>query len=78
MLFAILGWGVQHVTLCKGGKYYGVHIGSFKTPAKESDPRRPGPNFYYAQQNFLEGRAHQVRFAYFIFWPEAVCGIAPG
>ncbi len=33
------GWDTQHVTLYQGGKYYGAHIGPFKTRAKESDPR---------------------------------------
>ena len=72
------GWPVKHVTLYQGGKYYGAHIGPFKTPAKESDPRLPGPNFYYAQQDLLETRAQTDGFAYSIFRPEAVCGIAPG
>jgi nucleoside-diphosphate-sugar epimerase len=72
------GWETRHVTLYQGGKYYGAHIGPFKTPAKESDPRLPGPNFYYAQQDLLEARAESDGFGYSIFRPEAVCGIAPG
>ena len=71
-------WNVEHVTLYQGGKYYGAHIGPFKTPAKETDPRIPGPNFYYDQQDLLELRAARDGFAYSIFRPEAVCGIAPG
>ena len=71
-------WNVQHVTLYQGGKYYGAHIGPFKTPAKETDPRIPGPNFYYDQQDLLELRAERDGFSYSIFRPEAVCGIAPG
>jgi len=71
-------WDVEHVTLYQGGKYYGAHIGPFKTPAKETDPRIPGPNFYYDQQDLLELRAARDGFAYSIFRPEAVCGIAPG
>jgi nucleoside-diphosphate-sugar epimerase len=71
-------WPVRHVTLYQGGKYYGAHIGPFKTPAKESDPRLPGPNFYYAQQDLLEQRAAADGFNFSIFRPEAVCGIAPG
>ena len=71
-------WNVEHVTLYQGGKYYGAHIGPFKTPAKETDPRIPGPNFYYDQQDLLEQRAALDGFAYSIFRPEAVCGIAPG
>ena len=33
---------LQHVCLLQGSKYYGRHLGPFKTPAKESDPRVPG------------------------------------
>ncbi|MCS6879063.1 MAG: NAD-dependent epimerase/dehydratase family protein, partial [Geminicoccaceae bacterium] len=29
---------LEHVHLVEGTKYYGSHLGPFKTPAKESDP----------------------------------------
>lgn len=29
---------LQHVTLVTGGKFYGLHLGPTKTPAKETDP----------------------------------------
>ena len=37
---------LQHVLVMQGTKYYGSHLGPFKTPAKEDDPRHPPPNFY--------------------------------
>ena len=44
--------GLQHVNLITGGKFYGAHLGPFKTPAKESDPRHMPPNFYYDHSRF--------------------------
>jgi hypothetical protein len=32
----------------------GNHLGPYKTPTKEDDPRHMPPNFYYDQQDFLE------------------------
>ncbi len=42
-----------HVHLVQGGKYYGVHVGPFPTPAREDDPRTVVSNFYYAQEDLL-------------------------
>ena len=53
---AAAGAAVQHVTLYQGNKYYGAHLGPFKTPAREDDPRLLGPNFYYDQQDLLRRR----------------------
>ena len=72
------GAPLEHVTLYQGGKYYGAHIGPFKTPAKETDPRLPGPNFYYDQEDLLRERAQADGFGFTIFRPEAVCGVAVG
>jgi hypothetical protein len=32
---------LQHVNLMHGTKWYGNHLGPFKTPAKETDPYAP-------------------------------------
>ncbi len=48
---------IQHVHLVQGGKYYGVHIGPFPTPAVEEQPRAPVPNFNYEQQDYLASQA---------------------
>lgn len=42
---------LAHVNLMHGTKWYGNHLGPFKTPAKEDDPRHMPPNFYYNQQD---------------------------
>ena len=37
-----------------GAKNYGIHLGPFRTPAAESDPRVTiEPNFYYPQEDML-------------------------
>ena len=38
----------------------------------------PGPNFYYDQEDLLRRRAERDGFAFTIFRPEAVCGVAIG
>jgi hypothetical protein len=75
---AAAGAALQHVTLYQGNKYYGAHLGPFKTPAREDDPRLLGPNFYYDQEDLLRLRAERDGFAFTIFRPEAVCGVATG
>src|SRR6516164_8100047 len=44
---------LAHINLMHGTKWYGNHLGPFKTPAKEDDPRHMPPNFYYDQQDLV-------------------------
>lgn len=53
---APLARGLEHVCLVQGAKYYGRHLGPFRTPAKEDDPRHMPPNFYFDQQDLLTAR----------------------
>jgi nucleoside-diphosphate-sugar epimerase len=69
---------LQHVTLFQGGKAYGCHLGPFKTPGKESDPRHMPPNFYYDQEDFLRAQSAGKRWSWTVLRPEAVCGFAVG
>jgi nucleoside-diphosphate-sugar epimerase len=69
---------LRHVTLYQGMKYYGAHLGRFRTPAKEDDPRLLVPNFYYDQEDLLRQRAAERGFALTVFRPEAVIGYAQG
>jgi nucleoside-diphosphate-sugar epimerase len=70
--------GLQHVTLYGGGKAYGSHLGPYKTPAKESDPRVMPPVFYYDQQDLLAERSAAGGFGYTVLRPDAMIGIAFG
>jgi nucleoside-diphosphate-sugar epimerase len=65
-----------HVCLLQGSKYYGRHLGPFKTPAKESDPRHFPPNFYYTQEDFLKALAAGKRWTWSLMRPHIVCGYA--
>ena len=40
------GAQLENVHLTQGTKYYGCHLGPFKLPAQETDPRVPGADFY--------------------------------
>jgi nucleoside-diphosphate-sugar epimerase len=50
------GAKLERVVLITGAKYYGVHLGPSAAPAQEMDPRHIGPNFYYAQEDYLRSR----------------------
>jgi len=69
---------LRHVTLFQGGKAYGCHLGPFKTPGRESDPRHMPPNFYYDQEDFLRAESQGRPWSWTALRPEAVCGFAVG
>ena len=69
---------LEHVHLSEGSKWYGNHLGPFKTPAKEDDPRHMLPNFYYDQQDWLEARQKGKRWSWSVVRPHAVCGFSTG
>jgi len=70
--------GLRHVHLVEGGKWYGLHLGPYKTPAKEDDPRHLPPNFYYDQEDFLAGRQAGRRWMWSASRPNVICDVAPG
>ena len=69
---------LRHVQLMQGSKWYGNHLGPYKTPAKEDDPRLPAPHFYYAQQDWLVDRQRAKSWTWSALRPHAVCGFALG
>ena len=70
--------GLRHVTLMQGTKAYGGHLGPFSMPARESDPRYMGPNFYYNQMDWLAERQKGKAWSWTILRPQIVCGISIG
>ena len=70
------GSALEHVTLLQGTKAYGVHHGSYKIPARESDPRFIAPNFYYDQEDFLRARPAVRPWSFTVLRPQIVCGFA--
>ncbi|MBH61280.1 MAG: NAD-dependent dehydratase [Alphaproteobacteria bacterium] len=67
---------LQHVCLMQGSKYYGRHLGPFKTPAREEDPRHMPPNFYYTQQDYLMELASSASWGWSCARPHIVTGYA--
>ena len=73
-----VGAPLEHVVLIGGGKSYGEHLGAYKTPAKESDPRFLGPIFYNDQEDLLASRADRDGFTYSVLRPDVVIGFSLG
>jgi nucleoside-diphosphate-sugar epimerase len=57
-------------------KAYGSHLGPFRQPARETDPRHAGPNFYYAQEDHVRARAAAEGWSWTILRPVTVCGMS--
>jgi len=70
--------GLAHVNLMQGTKWYGNHLGPFKTPAKEDDPRHMPPNFYYNQEDYLQERSKGKAWSWSALRPSSICGFAVG
>jgi nucleoside-diphosphate-sugar epimerase len=67
---------LRRVVLLQGSKWYGNHLGPYKTPANEDDPRLLAPHFYYAQQDWLAERQHGRSWTWSALRPHAVIGFA--
>ncbi|MDJ0394378.1 SDR family oxidoreductase [Rhodococcus sp. G-MC3] len=69
---------LRHVSLMQGYKVYGAHLGTFTTPARESDPGHLSPEFNTEQQRFLEARSADARWTWTAMRPSVVCGFGLG
>lgn len=67
-----------HLHMIHGGKWYGLHLGPFRTPAREDDPRHMPPNFYYNQQDLVVARQAGKAWSWSASRPNFVLDIAPG
>ena len=65
---------LSRVVLVEGPKYYGVHLGTYKTPAKETDPRHIPPNFYYNQEDFLRTQSEGKTWDWSVLRPSLTTG----
>jgi nucleoside-diphosphate-sugar epimerase len=68
----------RHITFIQGGKAYGAHLGRYKTPALENDPRHFPPNFYYSQEDFLREQSAGKAWSWTAVRPDIVVGFAVG
>ena len=69
---------LERVVLVTGTKYYGSHLGPFRTPAKEDDPRHMPPDFYFDQIDWLTARQAGKPWTWTELRPQTLCGFAPG
>jgi nucleoside-diphosphate-sugar epimerase len=66
------GRQLEHVHIVQGSKVYGSELGPYKTPARETDPRVPQYNWYYAQEDLLRARAAE-NWTWSVSRPHGVC-----
>jgi nucleoside-diphosphate-sugar epimerase len=69
---------LRHVHIVEGGKWYGAHLGPYRTPAREDGPRHAGPNFYYSQEDWLRERQLGRDWTWSASRPSYVCAVTPG
>jgi nucleoside-diphosphate-sugar epimerase len=69
---------LERVVLVTGTKYYGSHLGPFRTPAREDDPRHAGANYYFDQIDWLTAYQKSKRWSWTELRPQTLCGFAPG
>ncbi len=70
--------GLQRVVLVTGTKYYGTHLGPYRTPSRESDPRHLPPNYYFDQIDWLTAFQQGKGWDWTELRPQTLCGFAPG
>lgn len=68
---------LEHVHLVEGTKWYGMHIASMATPAREDDARHLPPNFYYDQEDLLRERQAGKRWTWSASRPNFIYDFAP-
>jgi nucleoside-diphosphate-sugar epimerase len=69
---------LRRVVLVTGTKYYGSHLGPFKTPARERDPRHLPPDYYFDQVDWLTAFQCGKPWDWVELRPQTLCGFAPG
>lgn len=67
---------LAHINLVHGTKWYGSHAGPFRTPAREDDPRGPGPYWYFDQQDFVSARQAGKPWTWSALRPHFVSGVS--
>lgn len=69
---------LRNINLLQGMKYYGCHLGPFRTPAREDDPRIAGNDFYYGIEDLIRQRQAGKPWTWTALRPHSVCGYAAG
>jgi len=69
---------LRHVQILQGAKYYGRHLGPYKTPSREDDPRHMPPSLYFGQEDCLRELQEGQPWTWSAVRPQAVCGLSIG
>ena len=65
---------LRRIVKMQGQKYYGNHLGPYRTPSREDDPRHAGRNFYFDQQDLMVAREPDRPWTYCILRPHVLAG----
>lgn len=71
---AVDGGALRHVHAVMGSKWYGFHIGPIPTPMVESNPGHMPPNYYFAQQQYLERESKKGGWSWSASRPNVITG----
>jgi nucleoside-diphosphate-sugar epimerase len=69
---------LRNINLLQGMKYYGCHLGPFRTPAREDDPRSADDEYYYDEEDLVRQRQAGKAWTWTALRPHSVCGYAAG
>ncbi|MGE0796922.1 MAG: NAD-dependent epimerase/dehydratase family protein [Lautropia sp.] len=72
------GGRLARVVLVHGTKWYGCHLGPYRVPAREDDPRGPPPLFYFDQYDWLRARRANRQWSMTTLRPHTVWGCSTG
>lgn len=72
------GAPLERVVIYEGAKAYGALLGPMRTPSKESDPRVPGPLYYFDLEDLLFERGAAESFTTAFLRPDFILGIGFG
>jgi nucleoside-diphosphate-sugar epimerase len=72
------GARLERVVIYEGAKAYGALLGPMRTPAKERDPRVPGPLYYFDLEDELFARGKAEGFSSKFLRPDFILGIGFG
>ena len=65
---------LKHITFLQGGKVYGAHLGTYKTPAIENQTKHFPPNLYFRHEMFCKTLFKKSKITYTALRPDIVIG----
>lgn len=68
-----VAFGLKHVHVVHGTKYYGHMLGPLKVPLSEESPRAQVRNFYFEHEDFIRERSRGKSWTYSTARPHTFC-----